>query len=274
MKNKVLEQKSQDYWCDYNATNITPPILWRRMNNGGHRFYYAEDNDEIIIGAGITTVIAKAFPESIFLRDWKDRTPNHKELLNTMANYGTLCHIGFQSLLTDKKLDSSLIEIADEVFGMREKFKRDMVSLAFFIEKHNVKPLFIEGILAKKVINKNGYVDYICTAIDLFCEMDIEEKNEVQDGYYKSGERKGEPKFVKEVTTKRVFAILDLKSNYDDKEEKSFFDSHFMQLLHGASCIEEQFGIKPLMFNLSTKKWTKEPAYFSLVRVPPHVAMR
>lgn len=259
--------QSQDEWCDYSSGLLVPKTQWRRMDYHGNRFYYTKINDEIVVGCGITTAIDRSFGESVHLREWKDTTPNWKPLLKEMASYGTLCHIGFASLLKDGVLPQTYVDIASEVFNKKTQFQKDMLSLRQFILDYKVKPIFIEGILGKEY-EFNGTKSYICTAMDLFCSMEITEKTktQVEDGVYVRGDKKGEIKYKDEIkeTVLEVFAAIDLKSNFNSKEQKAFFESHAYQLIFGRECICAEFGYKKediRIFNISPLGWVKEPKY-------------
>jgi hypothetical protein len=264
-KQDALIPQSQTDWAEYNPTGLKPTILWRRMNHQGHRYYYAEQDGDIVIACGITTAIDRAFGESKFLREWKDSRPNWKEQLSLMADYGTLCHIGFGFLCKKEAIPSYIIEIADEKFHKKEQFKKDMMSLKKFLKDYEVEVIFLEGILGSHYPTPYGKA-WICSAIDCFCKLSYKEKSTetVEDGEYVRGDKKGQMKYKDVKTEKRieVYAIVDLKSNYDHKDEKQFFESHKYQLLFGKRIIEEHLGIQDIkMFNISPLGWNKEPKY-------------
>lgn len=262
----ILEAKSQLNWADYTTGLVTPKTIWRRLNHQGHRFYFSKINDKIETAIGITSVIDLAFGESKFLREWKDSRPEWKKDLKLMADYGTLLHAAFGELIKTGIVPQYFIEIADKTFSKKLQFKKDLLSLKKFLVDYKVEVIFLEGILAKEYTSKNGTKSYICSAIDLFgtIEMPIKTKELVEDGEYVRGEKKGEKKYkeVTAVTYERVNAIIDLKSNYDHKDAKSFFESHKYQLIFGKELIESEFDVSDVrMFNLSTLGWSKEPKF-------------
>ena len=265
MTNPLIPQ-SQLEWAEYNPKGLTPKIIWRRMNHQGHRYYFAEIEGEIVTACGITTAIDRSFGESKFLREWKDVTPNWKEKLSLMADYGTLCHVGFGHLCKGEVIPKYLIEFADEKFKKKEQFKKDMLSLSKFLKDYEVEVIFLEGILGHRYKTDYGQA-WICSAIDLFCKLTYREKviETVEDGEYVRGEKKGEKKYkdIKTEVRKQVYALVDLKSNFDSKEEKSFFESHEYQLIFGKEAVAEHLGITDeiKIFNISPLGWTKEPKY-------------
>jgi hypothetical protein len=266
------ESNHQDSWSQYSKLPA-PKIQWRRHDANGNRFYFGNDDGQVATGTGITTVLGK-FGSSPFIQAWKDDNINWRELLDMYSGYGTLLHIALSELAEFGTVDPNLAVVAGERWNKRLDFQKDILSIRKFFIDYNVKTLFIEGILGKSYETPKGKV-YVCSAIDLFCEMDYisKEKVLVPDGFYKraSGENdKGDIKY-KEVTQEkvsRVYAVVDLKSNFQNKDSKSFFESNFQQLIFGRNLIAEEYGellgiaesdIK--IFNLSTLGWTEEPKY-------------
>ena len=266
------ENNHQLDWAEYSALSV-PSIQWRRYDANGNRFYYGDDNGAVATGTGITTTLGK-FGSSPFIQDWKDDNINWRDLLDMYSAYGSLLHIGLSEIAQFGTVDPNLSIVAGERWNKRLDFQKDMLSIRKFFVDYNVKVLFIEGILGKSYETPNGKV-YVCSAIDLFCEMDyiIKEKVSVPDGFYKraSGEnKKGDVKYKEETQEKvtRVKAIVDLKSNFQKKDSKSFFESHRDQLIFGRKIIAEEYGNKLdiaeydiKMFNLSTLGWTDEPKF-------------
>lgn len=268
----IFSDKSQLDWCEWSSGKIAPRgTLWRRMDFEGNRFYYARINGEIAIGCGITTAIDKSHGESFQIRKWKDNNPNWKQELKTRADYGTLCHAGLGELAKNGKIEkgSVLIKIAHEVFDKKKQFLKDMLSLKKFILEYKVEFHFIEGILGKEFVLPNGKRCYICTAVDIFCSMQlpVKKKVQVECGTYSRGKNKGQPKYKNKIieTFEEVLAILDLKSNFFGDDSKSFYDSHKQQLIFGRELICSTFGIddenEVKMFNISTAGWRTEPKF-------------
>lgn len=265
---ELFEDKNQLDWCEWNNGTIQPKgLIWRRMNHKGHRFYFARDGKKVVTGAGITTCLDYSFGEPMGIRKWKDDNPNWREELRTRADYGTLCHYGYAAFIKEGKIPQYLIDIAHETFDKKMQFQRDMLAIKSFIKKYNVKFLFLEGILGKKYTLPNKKKSFICTAIDSFCTLDFPTKTkvEVEDGEYKIGPKKGQKKYKTEtqVSVQTVYAIVDLKSNYNEDESKSFYSSHKGQLIFGRDLIKDYLGIKEeiKMFNLSPLGWRTEPNF-------------
>lgn len=269
-EHEIFSNKSQLEWCEWSSGKIAPRgTIWRRMNHDNHRFYFSRIDGEIAIGCGITTAIDKSHGESIYIRKWKDTTPNWQQELKIRADYGTLCHTGLAELAKNKKIPKYLSEIADEVFNKKKQFLKDMLCLKKFIIDYKVEFHFIEGILGKEIVLPNGKKCYICSAIDVFCSMfvPVKVKKQVQIGVYVRGKNKGQPKYETQTveSTEETLAILDLKSNWFADEEKTFYDSHKQQLIFGRELICSTFGIEDetevKMYNISTSGWRTEPKY-------------
>jgi hypothetical protein len=270
VQHEIFSNKSQLEWCEWSSGKMAPRgTIWRRMNHDNHRFYFSRIDGEIAIGCGITTAIDKSHGESIYIRKWKDNTPNWQQELKIRADYGTLCHTGLAELAKNGKLPKYLSEIADEVFNKKKQFLKDMTCIKKFILDYKVEFHFIEGILGKEYIMPNGTKCYICSAIDVFCSMfiPVKKKVPVQVGVYSKGKNKGQPKYENQLieTVEETLAILDLKSNYTEEETKTFYSSHKQQLIFGRELICSTFGIdeetEVRMFNLSTAGWRTEPKY-------------
>lgn len=243
-----------------------PPYTLYRLDGGDNRFYYTLDaKNRTSYFMSVTSFIAKTLAtEKSFLIDWAVGLANegrsYQYERNSKACYGTLMHIQAEKLLIEQEYDfDSVYDVVDAYtleHGYRElmgawckRLQKDIASLFAFIQEHNVKPLAIEVMLADPNLRLAG-------AVDLLCEMDVFETVEVQDGVYKSGKRKGEPKYKKEKQARRVTAIVDFKSG------ENFYQEHEVQLGVYKMLVESNFGIKvDELFNWSPKKWRSEPTF-------------
>lgn len=265
--NEILGSKHQTTFAETVWDSaFVPKTIWRRFDSGANRFYYGKVNDQPRIAIGITTAIKKVMPDPPFIQEWKDKNANWKTDLIQFSGYGTLLHMAFQTLLKKESIPQIYIDAARDKFGRETQFKKDCFSLIKFITDYEIEPIFFEGILAKEYIDKKGNPHYISTAIDLFCKIKYvtKTKTTIQEGVYVRGEKKGQPKYVdvtEDVTTTE-YAIIDLKSNPMDKEEKTFFDTHKYQLIFGKDVIESHYDVKDVkMFNISPLGWKTEPKY-------------
>lgn len=241
-----------------------------RLDGGDTRFYYHinEVNNVVTYFLSATAFVGKTLAgDNSHLIQWavnlaKEDKSHHYER-DSSACYGTLMHIEAEKLLINREYDlDSVYDTVDAYTlekGYREnigawckRLQKNMVSLMAFVQKHNVKPLAIEVMLASERMKVAG-------ALDLLCEMDIFETVEEDSGeVYKSGKRKGEPKMVKVEKATRVKAIIDFKSG------KYFYEGHEVQLAVYRELVKENFGIEVnKLFNWSPKEW-KSKAGFNL----------
>ena len=102
--------------------------------------------------------------------------------------------------------------------------------------------------------------------IDLLAKMTVPEKTKTQvaDGVYKSGVRKGKKRIKDVVTIKDIEKILliDFKSNFFEKDKKSFFETNKMQLMAGKLAVEQNFDIiVDDVYNFAENSWRTAPSY-------------
>jgi hypothetical protein len=123
-----------------------------------------------------------------------------------------------------------------------------VLAFAQFVIDCKVKPLAIEICLYHPT---DGYAG----AIDLVCELEIEEKGFFGEKYL-SGANKGTPKETKRV--RRVFAIVDIKSG-----RKGFYESHEIQLHAYLDMWDNHFPDVRVekVFNWSPKEWRNAPSF-------------
>jgi hypothetical protein len=263
--------KTQNSWCGY--SKFSPPItIARRFDNKSHRFYFWQqpENGAMVTktGVGITTLLSQAMPESKPLTDWKLRTPNWEDVLETSSDYGNVMHEMVQEWLLNKHIPKELMEEARLICkraGMNSDMpEKDCLAWASFCEQYEVEPLLIEAILISPPINGDNYY---CQAIDLLCNITVEETviTQVDEGTFKSGPRKGEPKITekKEKVKVRKVACLDWKSNTASKESKQFYASHKYQLIAAKRAVEHNYqGIKvDMLINWSPLNWRTKPNF-------------
>ena len=266
--NKLDKIIKKAVWCDYHVDNLVPPIIVRRFDDRrNNRFYYFSIEGEVKIAIGTTSAFGMVSTEREAIERWKEKFSNWKQLLNASADYGSLLHILFGKLMlkqgVDKPILASMEKIALDNGRSGDMPKKDVLALMRFNEDYKLTPLLIEAQLIY-CCPKTG--EYLALTIDALVKIEdvLVEKREVQDGVYSRGDRKGEPKMITEkVETPRTRIMLgDLKSNFFEKDEKSFFEAHRMQLITGAKAVEQNFGIKvDGVFNLSPTAWRTTPNY-------------
>lgn len=245
----------------FDATKLTaqPEPLYR-LDSNNHRYYYRFDKDgEPQFFTSVTTMIKNTLPTSPHLIKWiaDMGAEESKEFALERADYGTFLHIQCGELLINGTYDLDSLSQKLDIFGTKEKItikkgwvedlKKDVLAFAQFMIDTNCKPLAIEICLSHPT---DGYAG----AIDLVCEMDIEEKGFFGD-VYASGANKGQSKESKQ--TKRVHAIVDIKSG-----RKGFYESSEIQLHAYANMWQINFEeVIDKVYNWSPKDWRGAPSY-------------
>jgi len=223
----ITVEKLSPMFFDSSRLKIQPEPIYR-MDSANHRYYYRFENNEPVFYTSVTTLIRATLPTSPHLIKWLiDKGGDAgKDEAEERAHYGTFLHGECAKLLINGKYDldnlsNSLLDylvshnLPKEKVSWADELKKDVLAFAQFMIDCNVKPLAIEIILYHPT---DGYAG----AIDLVCELDIEEKGFFGE-VYASGANKGQPKETKQ--TRRVMAILDIKSG-----RKGFYESHEIQL--------------------------------------------
>jgi len=246
----------------FDATKlVSQPDPIYRLDSANHRYYYKFDKDgEPQFFTSVTTMIRNTMPTSPHLIQWliSKGGDNGKDEAEERANYGTFLHTECARLLISgtydlDQLSGSLnayckdknIQAKSDWVG---ELKKDILAFAQFMIDTDCKPLAIEIILSHPT---DGYAG----ALDLVCEMNIEEKGFFGETYA-SGVNKGQPKETKQV--KRIRAIVDLKSG-----RKGFYESHEIQL-HAYLAMWNLYFPKTTIdsvYNWSPKEWRSTPSY-------------
>lgn len=267
----VKQDKSTwNQWAEWSRNGLEPRIKANRFDDTrGNRFYWWQDDDRIVIGAGITSWLKKVQPESTFLTDWKVKYgKDNGTVLNLTADYGTQLHAMFAFiLLRGEYPPAEMFEVARSYLLKLKQWEsgipydqpeKDVAAFIQWTRDYEVKPLMVEAILPCHT--QRG--DWYCMTADLPCELTLTEKVEVQDGELKSGPNKGMPKMVKVEKKRTITACVDFKSNPFGKDSKSFFDSHLYQLLATKKAMQQNFGIEvDELYNWSPDNWRNEPKY-------------
>lgn len=260
--------KHQETWAALNHLDRQPKFIIRRFDDGkGNRFYYWMQDGTPVIGAGITSILSAVTPESPELTAWKIKHgKDFPRLLNLAAAYGTAMHECIQEWLIYRTISQVNLETAINAAvanGQNPKMvHKDIAAFMKFEEDYLIEPLLIEAILPFSTLQGN----YGVTAMDFVCKMTIIEKTkeEVQDGFYVKGEKKGQPKFVVQTpeTKKSLIAAVDFKSNFFEKDKKSFFENHKFQLIAGRRALKENFDLEVNnLYNWAPNNWRTEPSY-------------
>lgn len=252
-----LETEQQYYAAEW-VKAIPTPVIYRMTVSGKRVYFELDEGGYPILYDGITHNIENGYKDPYdALGRWKleERMKGHDPdaYASLRADFGTIMHYMFGLYLTgveikqipswyrktikDAKLRISNKNMETILEENIEEMMEDVLSFAIFCKDRNVKPVLIEKVLRSKKLR-------IASSIDAVVEMDSEPEKyevEVETGeFYKTGDRKGEPKMKKTTVTRvrRIFAILDFKSN----RKGNFYDDYAFQLEFYRRVIKENYG--------------------------------
>jgi hypothetical protein len=260
-----------DKWAEWSVSHLKPQHLVSRFDDKlGNRFYFFNQDKEVIIAAGITTIIDKVLPneETRRLNKWKEDNPNWRHLLNISSEYGTLEHAVHGDIMFKKGVDNTKLDtmqkIVSDYGGSHNMPSKDVLAFLKFQEDYNLRPLLIE---AQLVYRDPITGEWVAMTIDLLAQMSVpvKTKTQVEDGVYQRGENKGKPRF-KDVVTETIIEkilIVDFKGNFFDKDSKGFFLSNKIQLQAAKLAVEQNFSDIKVddVYNYAPNNWKTEPSY-------------
>jgi hypothetical protein len=255
-------------WAEWADSHLKPKYLVYRFDDKkGNRFYYFKYNEEWVIAAGVTTVFGLVSTERERINQWKNDHPDWKHLLDVSSEYGTMSHIQKGNIMFGKGVDLEMLEKMTKLVvdngGSFNTPAKDMLAFMKFQEDFNLTPLLIEALL---VWQDPETGEWLAMTIDLLAKMTVTEKLKevVEDGVYVRGDKKGEVKFKDVTTETKVDKILliDFKSNFFEKDSKSFFETNQMQLMAGKLAVEQNFDIVvDDVYNFAENSWRTNPGY-------------
>lgn len=255
-------------WADYVAGDLKPKyVVYRFDDNQGNRFYYFMTEEGVETAVGVTTAFGTVSTERQGIERWKEAHDNWKHLLNISSEYGTLEHILYGEIMLGKGVNKTILasmkKIAFENGQDADMPAKDTLAFLKFQEDHQLTPLLIE---AQLVWRDPCTGEFLAMTIDLLAKMTITEtvKEMKEDGVWQRGEKKGQPKFVEVKTEVRrdALVLIDFKSNFFEKDKKSFYEVNKMQLIAGARAIQQNFGITvDGIYNFSPNSWRTAPSY-------------
>ena len=268
--NKKLSEilLTKNTWCEYADERLAPKYLVYRFDDKkGNRFYYFKYNEEWVIAAGVTTVFGLVSTERERINQWKNDHADWRHLLDISSEYGTMSHIQKGNIMFGKGVDLDMLEkmtklSVDNGGGFNTPAK-DMLAFMKFQEDYQLSPLLIEAMLVWQDTESG---EWLAMTIDLLAKMTVtvKTKTTVEDGVYQRGDKKGEVKMKDVTTEERVDKILlvDFKSNFFEKDKKSFFEVNKMQLMAGKLAVEQNFEIiVDDIYNFAENSWRTDPSY-------------
>lgn len=233
-----------------------------RLKSGDSRIYYTlNENGEPTFFLSLTTMIRATRPTSEYLIKWyADMGYNEaKAYAMERADYGSIMHCLIGRFITDGKYDFLLTPSLARQYAKEggwlwkdsweDALNEDMAAFMKFVVDKGVSPLAVELVL----VSQRGYG----TAIDLVCEMDIEEDGLDHDDPYKSGPRKGQPREIKH--TRRINALINFKS----KRSGQFYENEEIQLEFEKMLFQENYPEIKIerIFNWAPRDWNESPSY-------------
>ena len=255
-------------WAEWSASHLKPKYLVYRFDDKkGNRFYYFRYEEQWVIAAGVTTVFGLVSTEREQINKWKNDNPNWRHLLDISSEYGTMSHIQKGNIMFGKGVDKDMLEKMTKLVvdngGSFNTPAKDMLAFMKFQEDYNLSPLLIEALL---VWQDADIGEWLAMTIDLLAEMTVttKTKTQIEDGVYQRGANVGKPRF-KDVSTEKQeekILLVDFKSNFFEKDKKSFFETNKMQLMAGKLAVEQNFDlIVDDVYNFAENSWRTEPSY-------------
>ena len=258
-------------FAEYNPSMMVPKIQASRFDDkGGNRFYFFNDGTETRSAIGITTMLGKVMPESIWLLEWKLKYGRDwQEVLNLTADYGTSMHACVAHMLIHNEMPPiAMIDESKRYIKQLQRFEKNiptnmieknLISFRKFQEDYKIAPMLIEALLVYKT--QEG--EYYCMTQDLLCKVSYTKKwKELEQiGVYVKGDKKGQPKYENVEKTEEVTETwcVDFKSNPFNKADKGFYDSHLYQLIATKKAVKQNFGIVPTkVVNWSPLPWKSQ----------------
>lgn len=288
-KESAKEQLIEVAKAEYIHPSFEPKLhnkIMYRFNQKNARYYFTNNvlaesttalgksysaNDYITFYPSVTTVIDAERPTDYSLRKLIGDMglDGFYKFMKERAHYGTLMHTFITEYIMssneaiNRHFDFRSLASKIEAYANKHKMdvkdalrweydiKKDLLALISFLKRHKVQPLAVELVgHYKDPTSEKRFAG----AIDLICEMEIEEKGFFGE-VYKSGEKKDQPKESK--IMKKVIAIVDFKSG-----KNGFYESHIIQLHMYKMIVEQNFGITiDKVFNVSPKDWRSEPDF-------------
>jgi hypothetical protein len=227
-----------------------------RLDGESDRFYYRKTSDGVLIYPSVTTIINATSPTPRYLMRWMaelgmKRAEAHRD---ERAHYGTLMHILYDELVKQGTFDLDDVPARVQAFMQQRKLnydniawqhelRKDILAFARWMHDYNVVPLAVEFVLAHDNLGYAG-------AVDLICELDIEEKGFFGE-YYKSGAKAGQPKETKQI--RRGVVMVDFKSGKHAFSEDNAIQANMYLSLWNAMYGDVVMAEK--CYNFAPKDW-------------------
>lgn len=204
-------------YFDKDALRLQPYKVGRIVVSGTEGRAYFKYKLPVKLFTSLTTVMSTCSPMPYGLMKWKMNMgeKESKRIAKSTAHYGTLLHIEIGNFCVNQswnfeKADDIVQDYLsknefydDDTKEWPESLKEDMQAWADFVYRYKVKVLAVEMVLCSEAFE-------FATAIDIVCMMEVAEPGLDLGDPYKTGPRKGQPREIEILKTRR--AIINLKS--------------------------------------------------------------
>lgn len=233
---------------------LTTPYPLRRADHKNSRFYYERNPDGSLSKyIGITSLAERCIRPAKELILWQREKDPDGVLLERASELGTIMHLCIDAFDRNEPWR----ELIPADYPHTRHIEGAVLAWKKFRHDYEVEIVASEIMLryVKGDVRFAATLDKICYITETEKVKQLQETGKV----YKSGKNKGQPK-MKSVTTekkKSFLAIVDLKSNYFEKDSKSFYEAHQFQLWGQMLALRQSYpeikGIR--MFNWAPNSW-------------------
>lgn len=237
-----------------------------RVSHNGSRIYYTLTNDVPTFYISLTTLIRATVPKGESLIKWIAETgwKESRAWMNERADYGTLMHYLIGVFILEKKYDFAATSKICEDFCLfksmiwkeewAEDLNSDLAAFMQFVIDYKVEPLAVELVL----VSDDGYG----TAIDLVCNMTVEEKGFFGEVYAKGGKNNAQGSPKESTREKRICALMNFKS----RRNGTFYEEEEIQVEFEKRLFEKNFPDIKIdgIYNFSPKEWRGQTPTYSL----------
>ena len=233
----------------------------KRINKPSGRYYIRiNDDDSIIYGPGVTSVLFSQMPLSSYLLEWQRNisaqygADYYKWYMKQSAGYGTYLHVLYGKLLRGdsfllnqdsllanmqlfflEKNEYDYLEVKKWYHGEKRNLEKDILCFIKFCQDYKVKPIAIEYPFVYKARGKDNDLYNYSGTIDLVAQITLTDKEKKEQ---------------------QITALIDFKSGLN-----GFYESHEIQLYpymkawdaeQSDNQVEKVYNFSPSNFRMKT----------------------
>jgi hypothetical protein len=149
-------------------------------DDGGH--YYHVDGG--FVYPSVTTILSAVRPEPKALARWKEKHPNHKEILKDRATFGTLAHFRILNQLSDVTIDLPEIPMAE--WGDLDSIETRLEIAEMMFHELDLDigyPRVIETLVVNHDYKYAGRFDMLAMVDDIWTLCDLKTSKEAYDSH-------------------------------------------------------------------------------------------